>query len=114
MMYSTNYKVAANWCGNALILCNDIPQLDPSVIENMRFETYNEEEDTYKEIYQWFLTDCNEFDMQFLEEHFGLLFTYSDLLGLWVLCVDHYGTSWDYVECDTDLKNAARKLGESK
>jgi hypothetical protein len=27
----------------------------------------------------------------------GLLFTYSDLLDCDVLCVDHWGTSWDYV-----------------
>lgn len=47
-------------------------------------------------------------------EHFNLLFVYSPKLDLYVLCVDHYGTSWDYVVCITDLENAKRELGESK
>ena len=38
----------------------------------------------------------------------------SKLLEVFVLCVDHYGTSWDYVYCETTNENAARKLGECK
>ena len=113
-IFSTNYKVAANWCNNNLILCNDIVNIDPSVYENMRFESYDEENETYTEIFQWFLTDCSKFDVEYLEEHFDLKFSYSEMLDLYILCVDHYGTSWDYVYCDTDLENAKRELGESK
>ena len=112
--FGTNYKVAVNWLGNSLILCNDIPEKDCSIYDNMRFNSYDEENDTYTEIFQWYLTDCTESDVEYLEEHFGLLFTYSDMLDLYVLCVDHYGTSWDYVYCETDLECAARKEGESK
>ena len=113
-IFSTNYKVATKWCGNSLILCNDICNLDCSVYDNMRFETYDEENETYTEIYQWFLTDCSKFDVEFLEEHFDLKFTYSEMLDLYVLCVTHYGTAWDYVYCDTDLETAKRELGEDK
>ena len=111
---TTNYKVAAHWLNNSLILCNDIVEKDASVFDNLRFDPYDEENDSYTEIYQWFLTDCTKSDVEYLEEHFGLLFSYSDLLDLYILCVDHYGTAWDYVSCDTDLEYAQRKLGEEK
>lgn len=111
--FKTNYKVAVNWLGNAIILCNNITEIDPSVWDNVRFDTYDEENDTYTEIYQWFITDCSEEDVEYLEQAFGLLFTYSDLLDKYILCVDHCGTSWDYVKCETTNEFAARKLGES-
>lgn len=106
MMYRTNYKKAVKWLNNSLILCNDIPVIDESVYDNIRFELEGE-----IEIYQWFLTDCSESDVEFLEQHFGLKFTFSDALDLYVLCVDHYGTSWDYVYWTTDLEHAQCELG---
>lgn len=116
-MYSTNYSVAAHWLNNALIMCNDIAEIDPSVYDNMRFSIFEEDEDGYEnqlDIYQWFLTDCSKFDVEFLEKHFDLKFTYSDLLDLYVLCVTHYGTGWDYVYWETDIPQAERALGEKK
>ena len=112
--YGTNYGVAANWLNNSLILCNDIVEKDFSVYENCRFSTYDEETETEKEIFQWYLTDCSESDVEYLEEHFGLLFSYSEMLDLYVLCVDHFGTNWYWVYCDTDLESAQRNEGERK
>ena len=123
--FRTNYQVATSWLNNALILCNDITEIDNSVYENQRFSNWinwetgeecdaDDEKATEVDIYQWYLTDCTEDAVKFLEKHFGLLFTYSDLLDLYVLCVDHFGTGWEYVEVETDLENAARKLGEKK
>lgn len=40
--YKTNYSVAVNWCNNALILCNNITEIDPSIYDNMRFELFDE------------------------------------------------------------------------
>lgn len=78
-----------------------------------RFDNYKEELNEYNEdIFQWFLTDCTESDVEYLESTFGLLFTYSEMLDLYILCVDHYGTCWDYVECDTSNENAKAELGE--
>lgn len=113
-LYSTNYKVAALWLNNSLVLCNNIAEVDPSIWENAEFETYNEETGEYAEIYQYFITDCSKSDKEYLQNTFGLLFTYSDLLDCYILCVDHCGTSWDYVHCDTTNPHAARELGESK
>lgn len=105
----TNYKTAVNWLNGSLILCNDIVNIDNSVIENYRFEYYNEETDEYTEIYQYFLTSYSLDDVRFLEDHFNLLFSYSETLDLYILCVDHWGTSWDYVTCYTDLESAEIK-----
>ena len=131
--FRTNYKVAVNWLGNSFVMCNNMPEVDESIYENMRFNCsyltdddgnqyadYNEvpeDVEVYEnnvDIYQWFITDCTESAVEYLEEHFGLLFTYSEKLDCYILCVDHWGTGWDYVMIDTDLENAAREEGESK
>ncbi len=111
--YKTNYDVAVHWCGNHYILCNSIGEIDQSVYGNMRFNVFDEEENPI-EIYQWFLSDCSESDVAYLEEQFGLQFTYSEMLGLYILCVTHCGTSWDYVYWTTFNKYAERDLGEGK
>ena len=111
LQFSTNYRTAAHWLNNSLILCNQITEIDINFWDNCRFDLYNENDEPI-EIYQYFLTDCSEGDVEFLENHFGLLFSYSELLDMFVLCVEHYGTSWDYVLCNTDLENAVRNLGE--
>lgn len=149
-LYHTNYSVAVNWCNNALVLCNNIPEVDDSIWDNfepivdLEYEPeYDEwgEEITPKcpecgsemfqhgpnmecsecgycadqqEIYQWFITDCSEWDMKYLRDTFGLLFTYSDLLDCYILCVTHWGTGWDYVDWHTTNPNAERKCGEKK
>lgn len=111
--YGTNYRVATQWLNNSFILCNNIADIDMSIYDNMQFNAYDEE-GNYFDIFQWYLTDCSEEDMEYLRDTFGLKFTYSELLDVFVLCVDHYGTSWDYVYCDTTNELAARGLGESK
>lgn len=97
--YYTTYAEAVHWLRNNYILLNNIVDIDNSVYDNMRFQDYDEETDSYTEIYQWFISDCNEDDVEYLERNFGLLFTYSDLFDKYILCVDHFGTSWDYVHC---------------
>lgn len=131
--FRTNYKVAVNWLGNSFVMCNNLPEVDEYLMENARFawcyyededgNEYESEDDApegvevwehYRDIYQYYITDCSESAVEFLEEHFNLLFAYSDKLDCYILCVDHYGTSWDYVMIETDLENAARGEGESK
>ena len=74
----------------------------------------DEETEEYPEIYQYYITNCSEDLCEFLNDHFGLMFAYSEKLELWVLLVDHCGTCWDYVEIDTDLPAAAATLGTSR
>jgi hypothetical protein len=98
--FYTTYSAAVNWLNNDFILCNKIVEIDQSIYENMRFSDYDDENGSYTEIFQWYLTDASESDIEYLEKHFGLLFTYSNLLDCYVLCVDHLGTSWKYVHCE--------------
>lgn len=107
-VYSTNYSVAVHWLNNSLVRCNNIPEFDRSIFENANFSW----EETV-DIFQWYITDCSDTEVDFLTKNFpGLLFTYSDKLECWVLCVDHFGTAWDYVGQVTLLETAARGLGE--
>ena len=93
-MYNfTTYKTAIEWLDNNIILLNNIINIDRSVLQNKRFSS---EED----IFQQFVTDCTEDDVEWLEKTFGLLFSYSELLNKYILCVNHFGTSWSYVSCE--------------
>ena len=53
------------------------------------------------EIYQYYLCNLNSYEKEQLQEY-GIILSYSDMLGLDVLCVEHYGTSWDYVMTDVE------------
>ena len=94
MKRQTTYNKAVNYLHNSLILCNDITNLEDDYLD-FRFDL--DDNDT---IYQFFLTDCSEADVIFLENTFDLKFAYSTKLDLYVLCVDHFGTLWDGVPCD--------------
>lgn len=97
--YFTTYRIATHWLRNSFILCNEIAE-DESIWENCRFNLYEDEEETQPvDIYQYYLTDASESDVEYLEKTFGLKFSYSNKLDLFVLCVDHCGTGWDYVGC---------------
>ena len=95
-MKTISYSSAVKRFNNNLILCNNIPELDLTVYDNMRFPLYNEYDDAI-DIYQWYITDCSETDVEYLEQWYGLKFTYSEMLDAYILCVDHWGTAWDYV-----------------
>lgn len=93
-MKTVSYNKAIHSRGNHYILCNNIPDIDQTVWENFESEFNSDNQ----EIYQWYISDCSEFDIDYLIRRFSdILFTYSELLDLWVLCVTHYGTSWDNV-----------------
>lgn len=107
-LYPTNYDVAIHWCNNHYIRCNDICTIDEEVLNYL-----NTDDDT--EIFQLFISDCSESDVKYLTENFpGLIFSYSPLLSLYILCVQHWGTSWDYVYWETKNERAKRNLGEKK
>ena len=76
-----------------LVLCNDINEIDNSIFYNM------EEIEDDLEIYQYYLCNLSNQEVEQLKEY-GIILSYSDMLDLDVLCVEHYGTSWDYVMTD--------------
>ena len=97
-MKQTTYSIAINWLRPSLVLCNNIAEIDQSVFDNARFSFYDEDEEMETEIFQWYLTNLSLDDVEWIEKNFpDMKFTYSDLLDCFVLCVDHFGTGWDYV-----------------
>jgi hypothetical protein len=111
-----SYKRLINrYCSNK-VLCNNIAQ---SEVFNEEFynELYNSldylNEDELKEyeddplayyegleVYQYFITDMSEYEAETLKELNNELIVYSSDLDCYILCVCHYGTSWDYVLTD--------------
>lgn len=105
----TDYYTAVHWLKSAFILCNEIVENDESVIENIEYPELTEEERNRIEIFQWFLTNMSEEDKEWMQKNFpDLIFSYSDKLGLCILCVDHFGTMWKGVETTTNCENAAK------
>ena len=100
----TDYKTAVHWCNNNYILLNDIVEIDPAFYDTNAELFAGDENGNAPEYYQYFITDCSKFDVEWLEKTFNLIFGYSPLLDKYVLFVDHYGTAWDYVPCE--VKNA--------
>ena len=83
-----------------LVICNNIQELDNSIWENSD-NLYNEETEEYEEIYQFYLCNLTEYEKEELLEC-GIILSYSNLLDLDVLCVEHCGTSWSYVMTDVE------------
>lgn len=81
-----------------LVLCNDIVDIE-EYIEGQLYDSYEDLEDL--EIYQYFVCNLNEFEKEILQEY-GILLAYSNKLNVDILCVDHFGTSWDYVMTDVE------------
>lgn len=88
-----------------LVLMNNIVEVDTSVYDNVIIGSlYDEEEDEYEEVYQWYATSLSNFDIDYIRNNYEdeFIITYSDLLDTYFLAVTHWGTSWDYV--DTGIK----------
>ena len=49
------------------------------------------------EVYQWYAIAISEDDAKYYNEKYNMDIFYSNTLGLYILPVYHYGTSWDYV-----------------
>ena len=95
-----SYKTLVNYYIGDIVLCNNIVNIDESVYFNMEYETGNEED--YPEIYQYFICNLSDWEKEQAKKA-GLILSYSDMLECDVLCVDHLGTSWDYVLTDVKL-----------
>lgn len=109
----TSYSKAVKWLNGGLVLCNNIVDVDDSIWEHFTKDIYDEENESYTEIFQWFITNYSEDDVQWLTKNFDLLFTYSEKLDCYILAVDHYGTSWDYVACEVLTKEMKERIVES-
>lgn len=126
-----SYRTIIEYFVGDIVLCNNIAEVDESVYENMSFQPetkyYNEndeeiteeeyfedenayfEEEDYPEIFQWYLCNLTQYEKEQLEE-MGIILSYSDKLDCDVLCVDHWGTGWDYVLTNVKLFDTYEEL----
>lgn len=88
-----SYKRIIDRYINSLVLCNNITEVDKLVYEYM--SNFDEE------IFQYYLCNLTDFEKEILIEY-GIILSYSEKLELNVLCVEHWGTSWDYVMTDVE------------
>ena len=88
-----SYSDAVKRFNNSIILCNNVTEVDSMIWENMWGNFYNEDEETLIDIYQYYITDCTQADVEYLVKWYDLKFLYSEVLECFILCVDHFGTS---------------------
>ena len=100
-MKRCSYLTAIKWCNNSFIQFEELWNLDPTLHESLIDENPNFPCGDCNEIFQIFLTNCNEWDVSFLRKNFpNLLFARSRKFDKYVLFVDHFGMGWDYVGTD--------------
>lgn len=123
-----SYRTIIERFAGDIVLCNNIVDVDSSIYDNMKNgfyyidndgehrteeEYYNDTTGTieteYKDIYQYYLCNLTEYEEEKLLQA-GCILSYSDLLECDVLCVDHFGTSWDYVLTDVKLFDTYEEL----
>lgn len=80
-------------------LFNKAPELDENIYDNiingsLWYDEDNEEDDTLKDIFQWYLISPS--DAEYLKNTDELVF-YSDVLDEYVWGVTHFGTPWNSV-----------------
>ena len=109
-----SYRNAIKYFNNSFVLCNNITEIDESIF----YSDYNIINDGFyeseQEIFQYFITDCTEWDAKYLNKYFGIQFLFSEKLDCYVLPVFHYGTSWDYVSVEVLDDEVANIIKDTK
>lgn len=59
---------------------------------------YDEENDEYTEVFQWFIVSDN--GAQMIQDYTNEILFYNEELDIYLWGVTHWGTSWDYVLMD--------------
>jgi len=110
MNKTITYKEAVQ--GYDLVLMNSIAEIDPSIYENIVAGSLDApcencdackegaacDEPNQKDIYQYYAMGVGESAAKFINDYYPeLIIAYSNKLDSFFLLVDHYGTSWGYV-----------------
>ena len=97
-----SYRRLINRISNGIWLFNNAPKLSNYDFEYEVNSDYDEETDEYTDIYQYYLIDIDNYMIEKLND-LGckdVIIAWSENLEEYVLMVDHFGTSWDYVMTD--------------
>lgn len=108
-----SYKRLVERLFTDMILCNDITKLFYSEIGGKYTEPeieigkdYDEENDEYVDIYQYFIVDFTNSNYEYILKKYAkqlgneFILYYIEELNLYILGVTHLGTGWDYVLTD--------------
>lgn len=111
-----SYKTLVDRFVGNRVLCNNIVDIDESIWENVEVgQLYNEETDEYTEIFQYFVCNVSEWEIETLKEltqdNNDIIIAYSNVLDTHILMVDHFGTSWDYVLTSVPLVDTYEECG---
>lgn len=102
-----SYKRLIERISNNIFLFNKACDLSNYDFEFVLNSDYDEENEDYKEIYQYYLININEYMLEILQQIDckDLIIAYSETLENYILLVDHFGTSWDYVLTNIEPTN---------
>lgn len=102
-----SYKRLIDRISNGIWLFNNAPKLSGYDFEYEVNSDYDEENDEYIDIYQYYLIDINNYMIEKLNELKckDIIIAWSETLEEYVLMVDHFGTSWDYVMTNIKYTN---------
>ena len=124
-----SYRTLVEYFIGDIVLCNNIVNIDDSIWDNLEvtetyynengeeisFDEYMEDDNAYTErnddFYQFYLCNVSEYERKKAIEA-GLVLSYSDKLDCDVLCVSHWGTSWDYVLTSVELVDTYEELSD--
>ena len=99
-----SYRTIIEYFAGDIVLCNNIVDIDDSVYDNMM-----ECGEDIPEIYQYYICNLSGYNREQLQKA-GVILSYSDMLDNDIICVDHFGTSWDYVLTDVKLFDTYEEL----
>lgn len=99
-----SYKRLINRISNNIWLFNNAPKLSEYDFEFEIGSDYDEEAGEFIEFYQYYLIDINPYMIEKLQKLKckDIVIAWSEKLEEYVLMVDHFGTSWDYVLTDIE------------
>lgn len=100
-----SYRTLIKYYDMTPILCNNIINVEECLYDYLECgNIYNEEEDYYIDIFQYYIINLTEWELEDIKKKYSeeLIICYSPKLENYVLCVDHFGTSWDYVLTDIE------------
>ena len=99
-----SYRRLIDRISNGIWLFNKAMELSDYEVNYEVNSAYDEETDSYAEIYQQYLIDISDYMIKNLNDIKckDVIIAYSEKLEEYILLVDHYGTSWDYVLTDIE------------
>lgn len=94
-----SYKRLIDRISSGIWLFNNAPKLSEYDFEFEVGSDYDEKDDEYIDIYQYYLIDINSYMIEKLQDLAcgDVIIAWSENLEEYVLFVDHFGTSWDYI-----------------